>query len=62
MVKMQDARTRDLSADRRVRLSSAAIKILPNEQDLSRFLFLDSCFSLMSNAERRVKNEEVGNH
>jgi hypothetical protein len=29
---------------------------------LSRFLFLDSCFSLMSNAERRVKNEEVGNH
>ncbi len=56
MVKMQDARTLPAEGRQEIRLSSAAIKILPNERDLSRFLFLDSCFSLMSNAELRGQN------
>jgi hypothetical protein len=52
-----------------IRLSSVDIKILPTEQDSiylgclpqAGFLYLGSFFSLMSNAERRLKNVEVGN-
>ncbi len=57
--------TRNLSADRQVRLSSGDIEILPKDYDSILFLsparrggYLISCFSLMSNVQRRLKNVE----
>jgi hypothetical protein len=59
--------TRILSADRQVRLSSGDIEILPKDYDSILFLsparrggYLISCFSLMSNVQRRLKNVEFG--
>ena len=50
-----------------IRLSSVGIKTLPKDHDSILFLsparrggYLISCFSLMSNAERRLKNVEFG--